>query len=134
MNWELVNGYTINFNGTHLDKKGWVVVDTLKQGEYILGVRDFTTGLPTFSNSIKQLSVSPNPATEYCSISFNVPAYKNSEITVSDMKGNLVFRTPVFSYQEKINWDVYYAANGTYIISLVTDSKVIASEIVVVNK
>lgn len=134
MNWELVNGYTINFNGTHLDKKGWVVVDTLKQGEYILGVRDVNVGISAFDNPVEHLSISPNPAKEYCSISFNVPAYKNSVITVSDLNGKIVYQTPVFSYQEKIDWDTYNILNGTYIITLLTDNEVIANEVVVVSK
>jgi hypothetical protein len=134
MNWELVIGYSINFNGTHLDKKGWVVVDTLKQGEYIFGVRDINTGTPSLGNSFKQLSVSPNPATDRCSISFHVPPYKNSVVTVSDMKGNIVFQTPVFSYQDKIDWDLYNTLNGAYVVNLITENKIIASEKVVVNK
>ncbi|MCX6276404.1 MAG: M1 family aminopeptidase [Bacteroidetes bacterium] len=128
MNWELVNGFSINFNGTHFDKKGWVVVDTLKIGEYVLAVRDVTTGLPSVTIKNEVLKISPNPASDYCSISFKVPAHKNSTITISDLSGKIVFTTPVFSYQEKIDWDTFYIRNGTYLVSLTIDGKIISSE------
>jgi hypothetical protein len=129
-----VNGYTINFNGTHLDKKGWVVVDTLKAGEYVLGVHDITTGTALARPEIAKLGVAPNPAAGHCAISFSVPAYKNSVITIADITGKIVFTTPVFSHQEKIEWDTYNIQNGTYLVSLKTDGKIAASQKIVVRK
>jgi len=134
MNWELVNGYTINFNGSHLDKKGWVVVDTLKTGEYVLGVHDFNTGMVSFSGRNSKLKIVPNPASDHCSISFKVPVNKNSTIVIADISGKVVFSTPVFSYQENIEWDTFYMANGTYLVTLTTDGEKIASEKIVVRK
>jgi len=134
MNWELVNGYTINFNGSHLDKKGWLVVDTLKTGEYVLAVHDITTGV--FSAAVKNnlLGVAPNPSGDHCTISFKVPAYKNSLITITDITGKIVFMTPVFSHQDQIEWDTYGRANGTYVVTLKTDGRVVASEKIMVRK
>jgi hypothetical protein len=134
MNWEPVNGYTINFNGTHLDKKGWLVVDTLKQGEYVFGMHDINTVTQSVNKMKSSLSISPNPVIDHCTINFTVPVYKNSVITITDMKGNTVFKTPVFSYQEKIEWDAYYAVNGTYVVTLLTNNKVVGTQKVVVKK
>ncbi|HYV55455.1 MAG TPA: M1 family aminopeptidase [Chitinophagaceae bacterium] len=134
MNWELVNGYTINFNGSHNDKRGWMVVDTLKAGEYVLGVRDVNTGLEGAFPERDVLSAVPNPAADHCSIGFKVPAFRKSAITIYDVTGRIVFSTPVFSHQEKIDWDTYYISNGTYLMTLITEGEVVATEKIVVDK
>ena len=133
-NWELVNGFSINFNGTHFDKKGWVVVDTLKVGEYVLAVRDVATLITSYEPTSTVMAISPNPASDHCSIAFKVPPYKNSMITVTDLAGKNIFRTPVFSYQENIEWDTFYIRNGTYIVSLFTNGELISSAKIVVSK
>ncbi|CAN5662843.1 hypothetical protein BH11BAC1_BH11BAC1_05510 [soil metagenome] len=134
MNWELVNGFSINFNGSHLDKRGWVEVDTLKVGEYVLGVRDINTGLISFRPKSDQLIIAPNPASDHCTVSFKVPPYKNSVITIADLSGKTVFTTPVFSYQDNIEWDTFYIRNGTYMVTLFTEGEKITSEKVIVHK
>ncbi len=133
-NWQLVNGYTINFNGSHNDKRGWVVVDTLKQGEYVLGVHDVATGLSNFPKAESILTVSPNPASDQCSISLKVPAFSKSLISISDLAGKIIFSTPVFSHQDKIDWDTFYVKDGTYIVMLSVDGKNSASEKIIVKK
>jgi hypothetical protein len=134
LNWEPVNGYTINFGGTHNDKRGWVVVDTLKEGEYILAVRDVTTGIGISEDAKPALTIVPNPVSDHCTIGFKVPAYQTSVITVADLSGKIVFTTPVFSYQDKIDWDTFYISNGTYVVSLATNGKVIGTTKVIVSK
>ncbi len=134
MNWEPVDGFSINFNGTHLDKRGWVVVDTLKQGEYVLAVHDINTGVNTTSLKAQLLKVAPNPVSDQCSVYFNVAPSKNSTVIISDLAGKTIFSTPVFSHQEKIDWDTYYVSNGTYVVSLIVNGERMTSEKIIVNK
>ena len=61
LDWEEVNGYSLN-TGTLVDKKGSVEVDTLKLGEYALGIYDKTvTGIDENRPEPIDFRYYPNP-------------------------------------------------------------------------
>jgi hypothetical protein len=133
-NWQLVNGYTINFNVSHTDRRGSITVDTLKRGEYVLGVRDFTTSFAeALPKAGKNLKVSPNPAEGIVHISFQLNSY-NGIIEVNDVSGRKVYSTEVFSHQEAIDWDTYKVGSGVYFVQLIDNGKVTGQKKVVVKK
>jgi hypothetical protein len=133
-NWQLVNGYTINFNVSHTDKRGSITVDTLKRGEYVLAVRDFTTNYPgLYELAGKNLKVSPNPTDGLVHIAFRLNSYKGL-IEVTDINGKKVYSTEVFSHQEMVDWDTYKVGSGIYFVQLIDGGKVTGRKKVVVKK
>lgn len=134
MNWELVNGYTINFNSSHNDKRGWMVVDTLKTGEYVLGVRDINTGTVKPNQQSCSMSVFPNPASDFCTIGLAILPGSDAMISVTDVTGKTVFSSPVYAHQDHIIWDTFHVNSGTYLVSLLSGGKMVSSEKVIVKK
>jgi hypothetical protein len=133
-NWQLVNGYSINFQVSHTDKRGLITVDTLKRGEYVLAVRDFTTNFPgMYELAGKKLKVSPNPADGLVHIAFQLNSYKGL-IEVTDVTGKKVYSTEVFSHQDMIDWDTYKVGSGVYFVQLIDGDKVTGQKKVVVKK
>jgi aminopeptidase N len=133
-NWQLVNGYSINFVVLHTDKKGMITVDTLKRGEYVLGVRDFTSGIfNAVSKPGNNLEVSPNPSNGLCHISFHLSSYKGL-IEVADAAGKKIYSTEVFSHQQNIDWDSYHVQSGIYFVQLIESGKVTGQQKVLVQK
>jgi hypothetical protein len=132
-NWQLVNGYSINFQVSHVDKHGLITVDTLKRGEYVLGVRDHTVDIPDLEYVGNNLKVAPNPSDGVVHIAFLLNGYKGV-IQVSDARGRKVYSTEVFSHQEMIDWDSYKVGSGVYIIQLIDGGKVTGSRKVIIKK
>jgi hypothetical protein len=132
-NWQLVNGYSINFQVSHIDKRGLITVDTLKRGEYVLGVRDYTVNIPNLEYVGNNLKVAPNPSDRVVHIAFLLNGYKG-RIEVANAQGKQVYSTEVFSHQEMIDWDSYKVSSGIYFIRLIDNGKVTGLRKVVIRK
>lgn len=132
LNWEHVNGSAINFNGSHSDKRGWVVVDTLKAGEYVLGVRDMNTGFIDHEKEISVLSIVPNPVSTHCTINFNA-GNRDAVLTILDITGKVVFSTAVTG-ASGLDWSTAYVSNGTYFATLTSGNETLATEVLQVNR
>lgn len=133
--WQEVNGYTLNTGPSHTDKRGNITVDTLKKGEYALGIRDYDLGIasPTTSAN-KLLKVFPNPSKHTCTVEFKLEGSEPALINISGINGNLIYNTLVYPQQTHIKWDVSSVAAGTYIVSLCRNDTLLANEKVVIGK
>ncbi len=133
--WQEVNGYTINTSPAHNDKRGNITVDTLKKGEYVLGIRDYDLGITSQpSPKNKLLKVFPNPSKHICNIEFKLDGTQPALINITDLNGNSVYNTLVNPHQSALKWDVSAVAAGTYIISLCRNDVMLATEKVVIGK
>jgi len=133
--WQKVNGYTINYQGAHLDKIGSITVDTLKIGEYVLGVYDSRVNVEEApADNIKYMTVSPNPVNGNCLIAFHLPSAIKGKIEIFDDIGRLAYSTVVYSHQDAIDWDTFGVKPGIYFVQLSTEEKIMAQEKVVVQK
>jgi hypothetical protein len=132
-NWQVVNGYAINFQVSHTDKRGLITVDTLKRGEYVLGVRDYTVNIPDLVYEGNNLRVSPNPSDGVVRIAFLLNGYKGT-IEISDARGRKVYSTDVFSHQEMIDWDSYKVGPGLYLIRLIDNGELTGHQKVVIRR
>ncbi len=131
--WQEVNGYTLNA-GSQLDKRGSVTIDTLKKGEYALGIRDYDLGVSAQTSSKnKLLKVFPNPSKHICNIEFKLDGNQPAVINITDINGNLVYTNLVYPQQNALKWEVSSVAAGTYIISLCRNEVLLASEKVVIG-
>jgi aminopeptidase N len=116
--WQPVKGYVHN-KGTPTDKRGSFTVDTLKKGEYTLGIYDYKVGMAEAKNEFEnKITVSPNPVSGVCRISFNLPQGKNSVLKIFNITGQCIYKVPVFSHQEFVMWDTWQVPKGIYFVSL----------------
>ena len=133
--WQEVNGYTLNPGPTSTDKRGSVTVDTLMKGEYVLGIRDYDLGIiQTGKSKNKILKIYPNPAMNSCTIEYKLKGTEPALLSISDMKGSVIFSTTVLPQQNSFQWNVSSLAWGTYIVSLCRIEVLMSSEMVVIGK
>lgn len=133
--WQEVNGYTLNTGPSVTDKRGSITIDTLKKGEYVLGIRDFDLGkILRAQQKNKILKVFPNPAKHICTIECSFDKNENAMIYINDMNGTLVYQNAVSLQQNMIRWDVSGVAAGTYIINLCSSDSLIATEKIIIGK
>ncbi len=124
--WQLVNGFTINIGGSHIDKVGNIVIDTLKKGEYTFGIYDYFTSVSESSSDVnKYLTVSPNPSSDTFNISMNLFAAKKARLRITDANGYLVEEKKLIGEQSLYKWNAQSQEPGFYFASLVLDNKVV---------
>jgi hypothetical protein len=132
--WQLVNGFTINYNVSHTDKKGSITVDTLKRGEYVFAVRDYSVvDVNELSASADEFCVFPNPTADVCHIKFRMSAPKGI-IQVMDVLGKQVYSTEVFAHQESVDWDTFKEKQGIYFVQLIIEGTLVGQDKVIVEK
>ena len=133
--WQIINNVSVNFVGSHTDKVGTITIDTLRRGEYTLGMRDYTVSINDLVENEKPiLKVQPNPVSQNCHIEFDLKGRKNALLQIFDMKGNLINEFKVFAPQTFINWDVVEIQNGNYLAKLCIDNQVYVSTKFVIMK
>lgn len=112
--WQLVNGYILT-TGNKFDKVGSMTVDTLKRGEYVMGYRDFTTGLLNPSSPVKiDLQIWPNPSTGNVNFKSKGGSKKEILLEIFDVNGKNIYNTTITSNQEFI-WTPQKGQNGSFI-------------------
>jgi len=125
--WSQVNGYVINA-GNKFDKIGSVTLDTLKRGEYVLGYRDFTTGLIHPSNPNKpQLEIWPNPSSG--NVNFKTTGNSSKEITLEifDNTGRNVLNT-IIKNDQLFTWTPMKGQRGSYIAKVTNENNIFDSK------
>ncbi|MBL0343611.1 MAG: T9SS type A sorting domain-containing protein [Bacteroidetes bacterium] len=134
-NWEVVQGYTLNTGPSVTDKAGSFTVDTLKTGEYTIGIYDYTVSVYENSEIEKSLMrISPNPSSTNFNIEFNTASTQNRQLLVFDMGGRQVYSTTILSQQQQVLWQAKNCNSGTYYIILMEGGKKISGQRVVLNK
>ena len=114
--------------GSHTDKIGNVIVDTLKKGEYTFGYYDYTVGINNQQPASVEhfdLNVVPNPAKNNCKINFNLRNEHLVELVITDTTGKKIFSTMILPNRTSVDWDCRQQSAGTYIVQLVKNERVI---------
>lgn len=113
---------------------GWIMIDTLRLGEYTLGIWDAmhvgNTEITPKENKI--LWCYPNPASGFAYLNWN---HKESEkIIITDLSGKSILEIPTPRPQGNFRWDTSHLKPGVYLITLrLSDSGIIASEKVIIR-
>jgi aminopeptidase N len=128
--WEVVKGIKHN-KGNSNDKRGSFTLDTLKFGEYTLGINSKFSSIagPLTIDKSVFLNPFPNPVVkeDVCTIRFGMGNTNDGLLTVLDIQGKEVWHSQVFAHQEFVTWDTFGMASGTYIIQLSVGGKPIKS-------
>jgi hypothetical protein len=113
-NWQVVTNCTFT-TGSLTDKSGNISVDTVKAGDYALGIKTGTVDVTENKKKNKKFNVYPNPASTFITVELK-EFLTGSSITISDMNGNRIKTFEVS--QSRVNLDVNGLSRGTYLVSL----------------
>ncbi len=126
--WQIVNGYTLT-TGNKFDKAGSMTIDTLKRGEYVMGYRDFTTGLsnPSSPNQM-DLQIWPNPSSG--NVNFKSEGTENQFINLEifNAEGKNILNTQIKSNQPFI-WTPHKGQKGVFVARVQSENKYTFSKI-----
>jgi hypothetical protein len=134
MNWEIVNSYTLNSGANLVDKKGSFTVDTLLQGEYTIGMYDYTVG--TEENTVSDNSIftaSPNPSDNELNFQVNVSGNEDILFNIYDIGGRKIYER-VISNRENFRWDCSKISNGIYNAVLIRNGRKLKNLKIVVSR
>ncbi len=122
--WQVVNGYTLSiFNPT--DKRGQLIVDTLKKGEYVYGYYDYTVNTQelNLTSLNAAFTVKPNPSSSSFTFDFNLSNEKNVSLIIFDERGTIVLDTLVNASDKSFVWETEKISKGIYFASLYLKNK-----------
>lgn len=116
----------INFLYDAKNNKTFQQIDSFKNGSFVQDSRDyfyyatFPLSIKNVLQSINQVTIYPNPATESVNINFNAIENFNAQITISDITGKsrILVAQPIQKGENKINTAISSLETGTYILSI----------------
>ncbi len=116
-NWQI-----IPFNRVGTPYSGYLVVDTLKMGEYAFGYWNWEQWIYNNPNYFvkEKLNIFPNPATNECNIQF--PFEKGQKLCIYNVMGSKIFEKNIYEKQSNLIISLSNFKKGVYIIKI-TDSK-----------
>lgn len=97
--------------------QGYMVIDSLRQGDYCLGVWDRThTDDADPAKNTGQLHLYPNPTNNNCHITINIP--EAAQLIIRQMDGHLVYSKGFDQGTHQIDWQPAKAASGAFVVCL----------------
>jgi aminopeptidase N len=127
--WQLYPYYTKTM-GSMSDKYGLITIDSLKLGQYTLGIKDITQSVKS-EIANKYLNIYPNPATNNVTVAIsNSNVGSNAKIIITDVSGRIILSQQANNGDNNINLN--QLQNGVYFVTLQNENKTIASKKLVV--
>lgn len=112
--WKIIPHTKIGNNNS-----GNLKIDTIKKGEYSLGIRNWelyhSTG-SLFMNSNNEISIIPNPASETCSIKYNKK--NGDQLNLIDVNGHVVKTIYVRNINDEVNISLANISKGLYFVQI----------------
>ncbi|HYG51314.1 MAG TPA: T9SS type A sorting domain-containing protein, partial [Flavobacteriales bacterium] len=121
-NWQVVTNCTFTI-GSHTDKSGNISIDSVKAGDYALGIKTSAVGISEGKKKGNNFNMYPNPATNQVTVEVKGRFSVKSSIVLYDVNGNKVRTCEVTKSGCTI--DVNGIARGTYIVSLFNQGRLI---------
>jgi hypothetical protein len=123
--WKPFPGQTLN-KGSNLDKAGNIVVDTLRKGQYALGMGvPLTVDVKEPKKGGSYMRVYPNPASSYVTI--RTVLKESSRLSITDIQGRLIYEQELAPQEEtRISRSVIGA--GIYFVNLEVNSRLVDSQ------
>jgi aminopeptidase N len=130
--WQVYPNYTKNTLSSITDKRGTITIDSVKLGEYVLGMMDYlAAGIKEVPQSeVNKISVYPNPAKNALTVdlaSVKKEIVKASSIVITDISGKVVFTEKLNDQQETLKINTGNFSNGFYFITVKNSDKKIAA-------
>jgi hypothetical protein len=121
--WHLINGDSLAIFAPN-DKRGQIIIDTLKIGEYVFGYYDHTVGTSTLASAKNySFSVQPNPSASVFNFYFDLKKSNKALLKIFDARGTTVVDTLLKSNQANFIWNASNFSKGTYFATLRVNDK-----------
>jgi len=99
---------------------GYLVVDTLRRGEYTLAIgTPYVASVNKYSKPGGQLNMFPNPSQN--SVTFSYSLSEKATIKIFNTSGKEVDKINIDANQHKTTWDSSSFKSGTYVVQLVSE-------------
>ncbi len=131
--WQQVNA-TVNYMGSHTDRRGKFEVDTLQKGQYAFGYDATASSIK--NKKVKKndrLVVFPNPSSGSCTIQLDLNSLQEAYVKIYSPDGKLVHTQQVKATEKQFIWNHSSFSAGTYSIALEGKSGLIASTQVIIK-
>lgn len=98
---------------------GYIKIDSVKKGEYALGIRNWqiydSTGM-LYINSDNEIRIIPNPANQSCTVKY---AHKNGDqLNLINSNGHVVKTINIINYNDEVNLSLSNLNSGLYFIQI----------------
>lgn len=115
--WVIYPYYIKNANNLN-DKRGFITLNSIKQGEYVLAMYDRTLGTTTpIDNKQGKLKIYPNPTSGLVKIEFD-DVYRTTELHIIDNKGVSIKTIPIYTGQNFVQLDTTGWSSGIYYVGV----------------
>jgi hypothetical protein len=123
--WEEVNGYEVVTGSSITNKRGSIVIDSLKRGEYVLARYDFTASITHLNSIDSEPFAFPNPNKGQ----FNLKLPQGDWNTqLYDVNGALIGSWKV---RNQAQIDLQHIASGTYILKAKYKNSVLSQKMII---
>jgi aminopeptidase N len=129
--WMVYPYYSKNIINNNNDKRGVITIDTLKLGEYVFAMKDYTMGIQikNLTDKFPEIRVFPNPTKELLTIDLAASSIKipnNAILTITDTSGKISYKENLNSMQNSLNIKTSAYSSGVYFISINANGVIIA--------
>lgn len=128
--WVEYSTYQIQTQASKTDKVGAVLIDSIRPGDYVLGIKTSSVGI-TEKEISQKIKILPNPASGVVEIVFDGDFAEETQLVILDLNGKIIRNQRFFSGKNKISLEGF--AKGTYIIQLQNKQGVFAGSKLIVQ-
>lgn len=150
MDWAIHPSFTINPQGSLLNKKGEITINNITKGEYALGIWDHSRPVidsqfvssPCFylaANEIEKTSselaftIFPNPANDSFFIRFEKPLVEDVQVSILDLTGKMVHTLSAKQASEQVKVSLANWSNTTYLVKIENAKGLAVKKLLILN-
>ncbi len=130
--------YTKNNIGNNNDKRGTITIDTLKLGEFVFAMHDYTMGIQTREiNTAPEIKLYPNPTKDILTIdllSSGIKIYGSVILIITDTSGKTIYKEKLNPQQTTTTIKTTGYSNGVYFVSINNNETVLAKSKFIVTR
>lgn len=119
-NWSIVTNASFG-TGSKTDKVGIVTIDSVKAGDYALGIKTSAVGISETIQKLQKLSVYPNPSTGVVIVEIKNADVNNGQLVITGQLGNKIMTKDIRSNRTEL--DLSGLTSGTYFVSYLAGEK-----------
>jgi hypothetical protein len=137
--WRVFPYYTKNIQSNNNDKRGQIVIDSLRLGEYVFAMKDGAVGIneSLVEGTDESMLVYPNPAQNEIKVdlkNIQSKASDNLMYTLTTIEGKTVLTGKIAAKQQLLSIDVSSLQSGIYLVSINKNNKLATQQKIVVQR
>jgi aminopeptidase N len=124
--WHLYPYFTKNM-GSMTDKQGQIIIDSLRGGQYTIGLKDHTAGLNELNANNSLVKIYPNPSSSEFNVDLSALNSNGISVEIFDLQGKSVF-TQYNVNAKLLRIDDSKWKQGIYLVNIRSGNKMIESK------